>query len=159
MRRRSFLLMAGGASFLLPRIGGLNQLLDPPQNQAKYRIAGALCRGNLIRTAGAAVRPSRTALPGSDIPKYTEPLPTFAGARVSAADITVSIEEFQQYVLPSSVYSELPAPFGPGTYVWGYRVATCLPVARGLPSRRSAGRRPRFLMSIICHCNPSCSST
>jgi hypothetical protein len=34
----------------------------------------------------------------------------------------VSVEEVQQSVLPASVYSALPAPFGQGTYLWGYRV-------------------------------------
>jgi hypothetical protein len=45
------------------------------------------------------------ALPGSDIPKFSEPLATFAGSRVSAASIAVSVEEFQQFVLPESLYS------------------------------------------------------
>ena len=150
MRRRSFLLMAGGAGFLLPRIGGLNQLLDPPQNQAKYRIAGAFCRGNLIRTASAGVRPSRTALSGSDIPKYTEPLPTLAGARVTAADITVSVEEFQQYVLPSSVYSELPGPFSRGTYVWGYKVGNMPPRYPGFTIEAQRGTPTVVSAFFIC---------
>src|SRR5262245_38054564 len=123
MRRRSLLLFAGGASLLPPRIGGLHQLFDPPPGLGNSRNAGALCRVGPIRSASASVPSSRVALPGSDIPKYSEPLPTFAGSRVAAANITVSVEEFQQFVLPASLYSELPAPFSQGTYVWGYRVA------------------------------------
>jgi spore coat protein A, manganese oxidase len=126
MRRRSFLL-AGGVSLLSPRISGLHQALGRPQNLGNNRLAGALCRGGPIKTASAAVPSSRTALPGSDIPQYVEPLPTFAGARVSAANITVSIEEFQQLVLPASIYSALPAPFSHGTYVWGYQVGDSPP--------------------------------
>src|SRR5215470_1251997 len=121
MRRRIFLL-AGGVSLLSPRISGLHQALGRPQNLGNNRLAGALCRGGPIKTASASVPSSRMALPGSDIPKYVERLPTFAGARVSGVNIAVSIEEFQQLVLPASLYSGLPAPFGQGTYVWGYQV-------------------------------------
>ena len=126
MKRRSFLLLAGGASLFAPRASGLPRLLEPPQTQSNNRIGGAFCRGGPIRTVSVSV-PSRTALPGSDIPKYVEPLPTFAGSRVSAANVTVSIEEFQQFVLPAGVYSGLTAPFGQGTYVWGYRVGNMPP--------------------------------
>src|SRR5436190_16546104 len=127
MKRRSFLLLAGGASLFAPRASGLPRLLDPPQSQSGDRIGGALCRGGPIRTASVSVPSSRMALPGSDIPKYAEPLATFAGSRVSAANITVSIEEFQQFVLPASLYSGLAAPFGQGTFVWGYRVGNTPP--------------------------------
>src|SRR4051812_19412264 len=127
MKRRSFLLMAGGTSLLSPRMGGLNQLLDPLESQSDDRIAGPLCRGGPIRTASASVPSSRTALPGSDIPKYTEPLPSFAGSRVSGANITVSVEEFQQLVLPASLYSGLTMPFSQGTCVWGYQVGNAPP--------------------------------
>ena len=126
MRRRIFLL-AGGVSLLSPRISGLHEALGRPQNLGNNRLAGALCRGGPIKTASAAVPSSRMALPGLDIPKYVEPLRTFAGARVSATNITVSIEEFQQHVLPASVYSALPAPFGQGTCVWGYQVGDSPP--------------------------------
>jgi hypothetical protein len=138
MRRRSFLL-AGGMSLLPPRISGLHQALGRPQNLGNDRLAGALCRGGPIRTASASVPSSRMALSGSDIPKYVEPLPTFAGARVSAANITASIEEFQQFVLPASVYSELPAPFSQGTYVWGYRVGNMPPHYPGLTIEAQSG--------------------
>ena len=69
-------------------------------------------------------RHPRMALLGSDIPKYVEPLTTFHGARIAAADIPVSVEEFWQYVLPRSFYPELPAPFDQGTLVWGYKVGS-----------------------------------
>jgi FtsP/CotA-like multicopper oxidase with cupredoxin domain len=127
MRRRSFLLLASGASLLSPRIGGLHQLLDPPQGRGNDRIAGTLCRGGPIRPASASVPSQRMALPGSDIPKFSEPLATFAGSRVSAASIAVSVEEFQQFVLPAGLYSGFHAPFNQGTYVWGYRVGNAPP--------------------------------
>jgi FtsP/CotA-like multicopper oxidase with cupredoxin domain len=64
-------------------------------------------------------------LPGADIPKYQDPMPTFTGGtRVEARppgrrSYTVGMEEFQQQVLPASVY---PSTFASGTWVWGYQV-------------------------------------
>ena len=139
MRRRSFLLLAGTASLFAPRASGLPRLLEPSQSQEGNRIGGALCRGAPVRAASASVPLSRIALPGSDIPKYVEPLPTFFGSRVAATNITVSIEEFQQFVLPESVYSGLPAPFAQGTYLWGYRVDTTPPRYPGLTIEAQRG--------------------
>jgi FtsP/CotA-like multicopper oxidase with cupredoxin domain len=68
--------------------------------------------------AGAAQTPLR----GADIPQFVERLPTFAGQRVDSSSFTVNIQEFQQKILPSSLYEKLPAPFNAGTYVWGYKV-------------------------------------
>ena len=110
MLRRSFLLMAGGAGVLSPR--GRNPGI----------AAGALCRGGPIRNTSASAAMARMALPGSDIPKYVEPLTTLHGARVAAPNVAVSVEEFRQYVLPASFYPELAAPFDQGTLVWGYKV-------------------------------------
>jgi hypothetical protein len=151
MKRRSFLLLAGGASLLSPRMEGLNQLLDRLQSQSNNRIAGTLCRGGPIRTASAsAPTSSRTALPGSDIPKYTEPLPSFAGSRVSGANITVSVEEFQQLVLPASLYSGLPMPFSQGTCVWGYRVGNAPPHYPGftIEAQRGAPTTVSYLNNL-----------
>lgn len=159
MRRRSFLLIAGGTSLFSPRLSGLRQLLDRPQDQSSDRFSGALCRGGLVRTESASVPSSGTALPGSDIPKYTESLPTFAGSRVSADNIVVSIEEFQQLVQPASLYSELPMPFSQGTFVWGYRVGDAPRVIPVLRSRPCEARRPPSPTSIICRCRPGCSTS
>jgi spore coat protein A len=65
--------------------------------------------------------PGQVPLPGRNIPKFVDPLPTFVGTRVNGTvPLTVSIHEFQQRVLPSTfVY---PAPFT-GTYVWGYMIS------------------------------------
>ncbi len=50
-------------------------------------------------------------------------LPTFYPNRVAAGtNLTVSYEELQQKVLPSSFYTSLPGPYNDGTYVWGYKV-------------------------------------
>src|SRR5689334_8771033 len=52
----------------------------------------------------------QTPLPAKNIPKFVDPLPTFVGARVPGTSLVVSMLEFQQKILPESVYSRLPAP-------------------------------------------------
>ncbi|MFL5270155.1 MAG: multicopper oxidase family protein [Stellaceae bacterium] len=100
MKRRLFLQLAAGAG-LLPQFG--------------------------LREAVGSVQVSQMPLPGTAIPKYVEALPLFVGERVLAPDIAVSITEFQQAVLPASVYAGLPAPFNAGTFVWGYKVGNAPP--------------------------------
>ena len=51
-------------------------------------------------TAGASVQVPQVPLAGNAIPKYVDPLPTFAGNRVDGTKpLTVTMEEFQQQVL------------------------------------------------------------
>jgi spore coat protein A, manganese oxidase len=66
--------------------------------------------------------PSPASLPGSSIPKFVDPLPTFVGKRVTSTSFDVQMEEFQQKILPNSVYSGLSDGFKAGTYIWGYKV-------------------------------------
>lgn len=75
----------------------------------------------LSHTAQAQL-PVQTPLDPALIPKYVEPLPHFAGYRVSGTNLTVSMHEFQEKVLPADLYDALPAPYNAGTYVWGYQV-------------------------------------
>lgn len=72
-----------------------------------------------VPPALGSVQVAQTPLPGRDIGKYIDPLPTFTGARVTGTNLVVSAEEFQQKVLPSTF--NYPAPFS-STYVWGYRI-------------------------------------
>jgi len=52
----------------------------------------------------------QTALDGATLPKYVEPLPTFAGQRVNGRQaVSVNMLEFQQKILPASFYSK-PGP-------------------------------------------------
>jgi spore coat protein A len=131
MHRRSFLLLAGGIGLLSPRTADLRRNLDDPQHyRSSDHIPRGICRGGTVRTVSAkaqTAQTAQTALLGSDIPKYMDPLPTFVGARVSVANITVSIAEFQQQVLPASIYGALAKPFRRGTYVWGYKVGETPP--------------------------------
>jgi spore coat protein A, manganese oxidase len=75
--------------------------------------------------AGANQQVVQVRLPGSSIPKFVEPVPLFGPAgiqRVASSRISVSFDEFQQKVLPSSIYARLPSPFNSGTFLWGYNV-------------------------------------
>ncbi len=94
----------------------------------KVVLAAALVGLVLTPAAFASVQVAQTPLPGKNIPKYVEPLPTFVGARVGGTTFTVSMEEFQQQVLPASFYTNLAFPFSGGTYVWGYKVNSSGPL-------------------------------
>ncbi|HTK08687.1 MAG TPA: multicopper oxidase domain-containing protein, partial [Ktedonobacteraceae bacterium] len=65
---------------------------------------------------------TQTPLAGNTIPQFVEPLQVFAGARVQSASTTVQIQEFQQKMLPQSIYEKLSSPYNNGTYLWGYQV-------------------------------------
>jgi len=97
--------------------------------------AGALlaaCTGSAEPAVSTKASPSvivpQTPLDGATIPKYVEPLTTLASARVSGtATVHVDMVEFQQKILPASVYGTLPPPYNAGTFQWGYRVNNAAP--------------------------------
>ena len=128
MDRRAFLLMAGGVGLLSPQEERLRKAIGQlAPRRGSDRNAKAICRGAAVRSASASAQIDQTALQGADIPKYVDPVPTFTGARISAANINVSISEFQQQILPATIYSGLPAPFDGGTFCWGYKVGDTAP--------------------------------
>lgn len=63
--------------------------------------------------AAASVTSPQTPLAGRAVPRYVDPLPTFAGARLAATSITAAVQEFQQQILPAGF---------PKTTVWGYNL-------------------------------------
>jgi spore coat protein A len=76
-----------------------------------------------VDAGGGITKPVvQAVLEGANIPKYVEPLPTFDGKRVGAAAITVDMVEFQEKILPASIYADVPDPYKAGTYLWGYNV-------------------------------------
>jgi FtsP/CotA-like multicopper oxidase with cupredoxin domain len=81
----------------------------------------------LAPSAGAArPRGSAAPLPGSAIPKYVDELPQLPmldGTVTSTSSPAVlTLEEFQQQILPASVYRGLTGRLRRGTYVWSYTV-------------------------------------
>jgi spore coat protein A len=92
---------------------------------------GAVIRWQLDPKSGVLFSASRALashtadqppLPGASVRQFVTPLPTFVGGRVTAASFTASMREFQQKVLPDSMYAGLARPFSNGTYLWGYEV-------------------------------------
>ncbi len=96
-------------------------------------------------TTQASVRTPQTALVGNNLPKFVDQLPTFVGRRISGnGTLNVAMQEFQQKILPASVYAGRPAPFNNGTFLWGYNLNNGGPSAtRRAPSKPTAARPPR----------------
>ncbi len=82
--------------------------------------AGAVAFGglssSLLERASASVQVTQTPLPGKSIPRFVDPLPNFAAlGRVTGTNLTVSMVEFQQQVLPTGFINP--------TTVWGYKIS------------------------------------
>jgi FtsP/CotA-like multicopper oxidase with cupredoxin domain len=74
-------------------------------------------------TEAASATRAQAPLDGNTVPKFVDPLPLLNGRRVSGSGtVKVDMAEFQQKVLPASVYAGLRAPFRNGTFLWGYDV-------------------------------------
>jgi len=119
--RRSFIKLLAAAGFGIVEGIALAESVIPPT--ATPRILTTTLTSTV--TASGSFAGSQTALDGAVIPKYVEPVPTFVGSRVEAPEngqLVVNSLEFQQKILPDSVYSSLGEPFNSGTYVWGYAV-------------------------------------
>jgi spore coat protein A, manganese oxidase len=83
--------------------------------------------GTQSEPSAKALQPSvelpQTPLDGASIPKYVDALPSLSSHRINGtATVTAHMLEFQQKVLPASIYAKLPAPYDAGTYVWGYKL-------------------------------------
>ena len=63
-------------------------------------------------------------------------LPAF-NRQNATVTLNVNMQEFQQKVLPASVYAGLPAPYNNGTFLWGYNINGAGPAspARTLEAR------------------------
>jgi spore coat protein A, manganese oxidase len=99
------------------------------------RLARILTVACALGAGAASALPVQTPLSGTDIPKFVDALPTFAGQRVGGPLLFVNMRETTQKALPASFYATLPAPYKAGTVVWGYQVTgldanTFLPVSR-----------------------------
>jgi spore coat protein A len=81
----------------------------------------------------------QTPLAGADIPQFVEPLTTFVGQRVTSTSFTTTMLEFQQRILPDSLYETMVPPFNQGTYVWGYKVDSRPPFYPGFTVEAQRG--------------------
>ena len=100
----------------------------PKLTRRQFVMAGAAMGAATLTSTDALISSSRvlasvsqnqTPLPSGNIPKYVTALRTFSGQRVTSSSFTTMMQEFQQLVLPQSVY---PSNFSNGTWVWGYKV-------------------------------------
>jgi spore coat protein A len=84
---------------------------------------------SLGEVSQASVRHAQTPLDGATIPKFVDPVPAFNGRRINGAgNVSIDMREFQQRVLPASIYAARPAPFNAGSFLWGYAVNGQAPV-------------------------------
>lgn len=107
--------------------------------------AGAVAGAGLFVPAAAWRAWASTTLPqtpllGANIPKFVEPLTTFVGERVTSQYFNVIMREFQQNVLPDSLYATMVPPFNQGTSVWGYQVDGRPPFYPGFTVEAQRGR-------------------
>jgi FtsP/CotA-like multicopper oxidase with cupredoxin domain len=83
---------------------------------------------------------------------FVDQVPTFAGRRQDGTvTLGVNMQEFQQFVLPASVYAGLPAPFNAGTFLWGYNINNAGPTwpARTIESRRNIATTAVYTNSLV----------
>jgi spore coat protein A len=93
----------------------------------------------VVALSSPSVLIGQAPLDGATIPKYVDALPLLSGQRVSGTvAVTVNMIEFQQKVLPASMYPASGALHN-GTYLWGYKVNTFLPSwpARTIEARQN----------------------
>lgn len=102
--------------------------------------------GQLEQGAKASVLVAQTPLSGAKVLHnlgFVNPLPTFVGKRVTGSSLQAAMFEFQQRVLPDSIYSGLAQPFAKGTFLWGYAVgragASASPVYPGVTVEATKG--------------------
>src|SRR4051794_29172451 len=106
---------------------------------------------NVTVQQGASVLSAQTPLDGNTIPKFVDPLPTFNGRRINGtATVNVTMQEFQQKLLPNSVYSRLAAPFNNGTFLWGYNINGAGPSfpARTIESRHGTATSANYTNNL-----------
>lgn len=78
----------------------------------------------MAEAAIASQQVPQVPLAGRTLAKFVDPLPVFVTSsqdlRVKGTNLVITMEEFQQKILPSTfVY---PADFTGGTWVWGYKI-------------------------------------
>ena len=97
---------------------GCDASVDPAATPVKVAALTSVAQTSAAQTVVA-----QTPLAGTTIPRFVDPLPTFNGRRVDGtATVNVNMQEFQQKVLPASIYAGLAAPYNAGTYLWGYNI-------------------------------------
>jgi spore coat protein A, manganese oxidase len=122
MSQAQFRLGASVAGLVLLTLG-CDAGRDPVATSTKIGAVTSVAPTAAAQTAAAQTVVAQTPLEGTTIPRFVDPLPTFNGRRVDGtATVNVNMQEFQQKVLPASIYAPLAAPYNAGTYLWGYNI-------------------------------------
>ena len=80
----------------------------------------------------ASIETPQTALDGATVPKYVEALPVFSNRRSNGTTTqNIDMVEFQQRILPASIYASLPAPFNAGSFCGDTRSTRAAQLALG----------------------------
>jgi spore coat protein A len=85
-------------------------------------VLGCAAQGDAIGVLDEpSVRTPQDPLDGATVPKYVDAVPVLP--RVDGTrHVTADMVEFQQKILPATMYAGLPAPFNAGTFQWGYNL-------------------------------------
>jgi FtsP/CotA-like multicopper oxidase with cupredoxin domain len=129
--------------------------------------AGAALLSSVL-ALGPPLAGAQTPLNPGLIPKFVEPLPmplrVDATLTTPAAPLELTMNEFQQKLLPNTFYAALPAPYNAGAYLWCYKAAglpqtfpgPTLETRVGVPTSiryvnnlQGAGGAPPVLQSLI----------
>jgi spore coat protein A len=127
------------ATSICMAIAGCGQASAAPTDRKNSNLASSLVQ-------------LQTPLSGNTLPKFVDPLPVLSGKRVDGTKpLQVDMEEFQQKVLPASVYASLPAPFNKGTYLWGYNLNGTGPSwpARTIEARKGVTTTVSYTNSLV----------
>jgi FtsP/CotA-like multicopper oxidase with cupredoxin domain len=102
-------------------------------------------------SARASVTTPQTPLSGNTVAKFVDPLPTFNGRRSDGTTTQqITMQEFQQKVLPNAFYNTLSGVNRNGTFLWGYNIngAGASFPARTIESRRGAATTAIYTNSL-----------
>ena len=102
---------------------GLHMPVRTGRSLRRALVSSVLALAALLAASAAAAQP--TPLDPLTIPKYVEAMPM--PLRIDATHtsrrypLELSMNEFQQQLLPASFYATLPAPYNAGAYLWCYK--------------------------------------
>jgi FtsP/CotA-like multicopper oxidase with cupredoxin domain len=137
-----------------PKLTSTARLLSTTVSALAFAAAGcntAAPEPDIVVEKSASTLAPQSPLDGATIPKFVDPLPSLASSRVNgAAAVTVDMVEFQQKILPASVYASRPAPFNNGTFLWGYKLNGGAPrwPAQTIESRQNTATSVTYTNSL-----------
>src|SRR6185369_6700713 len=100
---------------------------------------------------GASVTVPQTPLSGNSVAKFVDALPLLSGTRSDGTTTQqITMQEFQQKILPNAFYNTLSGTNRNGTFTWGYNIngrGASFP-ARTIESRRGIATTAQYTNSL-----------